>query len=86
MGISGSCLFGLHFFFLYDCLRSAALDARKLDMHYIPSRYPNGLPGGTPHQFYSRSMAKDAVDSAKRIYDTLEAYYSDQGENEILEE
>jgi len=25
--------------------------ARQLDLHYIPSRYPNGLPIGYPHQF-----------------------------------
>lgn len=61
-------------------------DARKLDMHYIPSRYPNGLPGGTPHQFYSRNMAKDAIEAARRIYEVVEAHYSTQGESEILAE
>ena len=27
-------------------------EARELDLHYVPSRYPNGLPSGYPHQFY----------------------------------
>lgn len=26
-------------------------DARELDLHYIPARYPNGLLGGFPHTF-----------------------------------
>jgi HEPN domain-containing protein len=60
--------------------------ARRLDMHYIPSRYPNGLPGGTPHRFYSRNMAGDAIESAQRIYEAVAAYYRSQGETEILEE
>ena len=71
---------------VFDRLLDLIEDARKLDMHYIPSRYPNGLPSGTPHQFYSKTMAKDAIDSAKRIYEALEAYYAAQGENEILGE
>ncbi len=29
-------------------------NAQELDLHYIPSRYPNGLPSGYPHQFYRR--------------------------------
>jgi HEPN domain-containing protein len=31
--------------------------ARELDLHYIPSRYPNGLPSGYPHQFYGKETA-----------------------------
>jgi len=36
--------------------RSAAMRTgrcgRRLDLHYISSRYPNGLPAGYPHAFY----------------------------------
>ena len=28
--------------------------ARELDRHYIPSRYPNALPSGTPHESVRR--------------------------------
>lgn len=69
-----------------DRLQDLLEEARKLDMHYIPSRYPNGLPGGTPHQFYSRNMAMDACAAADRICEAVAAYYSAQGETEILEE
>jgi HEPN domain-containing protein len=26
--------------------------AKKLDQYYIPTRYPNGLPGGVPSRYY----------------------------------
>ncbi len=26
--------------------------AKRLDQYYIPTRYPNGLPGGVPSRFY----------------------------------
>lgn len=32
--------------------------ARELDLHYVPSRYPNGLPSGYPHQFYGKETAE----------------------------
>jgi len=28
--------------------------AKKLDKYYIPTRYPNGLPGGVPSRFFRR--------------------------------
>ncbi|HUO85185.1 MAG TPA: HEPN domain-containing protein, partial [Thermoanaerobaculia bacterium] len=31
--------------------------AKQLDHHYIPSRYPNGLPAGAPTDLYTRSQA-----------------------------
>ena len=27
-------------------------EAKKLDVYYIPTRYPNGLPGDIPSLFY----------------------------------
>jgi HEPN domain-containing protein len=36
-------------------------DARELDLHYVPSRYPNGLPGGYPHSFYGEKAARTAL-------------------------
>ena len=32
-----------------------------LDQYYIPTRYPNGLPGGTPYEAYTRAQAESAV-------------------------
>jgi len=38
--------------------------ARELDLHYIPSRYPNGIPSGYPHQFYGKKVADQALIAA----------------------
>jgi len=59
-------------------------DARKLDLHYIPSRYPNGLPSGYPHRFYARQTAEEAVCAADRIIAGVEANYRKLNEEEII--
>ena len=38
-----------------------------LDQYYIPTRYPNGLPGGVPSEVYTRGQAAAAVKVAQRI-------------------
>lgn len=48
--------------------------ARELDRHYIPSRYPNGLPGGTPHGHYTETDATKAVTHAREILDYCEGH------------
>jgi HEPN domain-containing protein len=57
--------------------------ARELDLHYIPSRYPNGLPSGYPHRFYGREMAERASSAAEHIIAVIREYYGAQGEEEI---
>ena len=65
---------------------AALLDnARELDLHSIPSRYPNGLPGGYSHQFYVWTMAEQALRAAETISAAVEEYYRAQGERDILE-
>ena len=59
-------------------------DARELDLHYIPSRYPNGLPSGYPHQFYGRETAAGALKAGEAIVNTVKDYYQRLGEDEIL--
>lgn len=57
---------------LKDC---AALDKRfnllieckLLDQYYVPTRYPGGLPAGTPHDFYKLEDAEKCVSCAGRI-------------------
>lgn len=43
--------------------------ARELDRHYIPSRYPNAHPSGTPHEAYDEEASSRALQAAKRIID-----------------
>ncbi|MDA2925117.1 HEPN domain-containing protein [Acidobacteria bacterium AH-259-L09] len=59
-------------------------EARELDLHYIPSRHPNGLPSGYPHQFYGQEMAREAVQNAEKIVSLVRTYYENQKEEEIL--
>jgi HEPN domain-containing protein len=58
--------------------------ARELDLHYIPARYPNGLPGGYPHQFYDRSEADKAIRAAHAILAAVEGYFRSKNAVEIL--
>jgi HEPN domain-containing protein len=41
--------------------------ARALDKLYIPTRYPNGLAGGAPADFYTRSEAERAIADAEAV-------------------
>ena len=46
----------------------ALLDrARALDKLYIPTRYPNGLAGGAPADFYTRAEAERAIADAEAV-------------------
>ncbi|MDO8955602.1 MAG: HEPN domain-containing protein [Deltaproteobacteria bacterium] len=38
-----------------------------LDRFYIPTRYPNGLPGGIPAQAYREKDSKEAIKMAQKI-------------------
>jgi len=54
-------------------------EARELDLHYIPSRYPNGLPGGYPHQFYGKETSEKALNGAAKIFELVTGHYSSAG-------
>jgi HEPN domain-containing protein len=41
--------------------------ARQLDQYYIPTRYPNGLPGGVPAEAFTAGQAAEAVSFARRL-------------------
>ncbi len=41
--------------------------AGVLDQYYVPTRYPNGLPGGVPFEAFSRQQAAQAVLDAGRF-------------------
>lgn len=46
---------------------SLADDAMTLDRYYIPTRYPNGLPGGVPAKTYKTDEAKAALQMADTV-------------------
>jgi len=41
--------------------------AAALDRFYIPTRYPNGLPGGIPAESYSEEDGKQAIEMAEAV-------------------
>lgn len=42
-----------------------------LDRFYVPTRYPNSLPGGIPAHAYSQKDCSEAIDLAQRIFDFI---------------
>nr|MDO8097631.1 HEPN domain-containing protein [Candidatus Njordarchaeota archaeon] len=49
------------------------VSAKKLDRYYIPTRYPNGLPGGVPSRYFDDPKeAEEAMLLAKSVIDLVE--------------
>lgn len=46
--------------------------ARLLDAHYIPARYPDAYPEGSPYEYYTPSRAKEALQAARSILGWVE--------------
>ena len=42
-------------------------DLALLDQYYIPTRYPNGLPGAVPFEVYTRRQADHAVEVCRGV-------------------
>ncbi len=69
------------------CERAAALDrvfrdllpaGRALDRNYIPTRYPNGLPGGLPADAFDADDAERAIAQAASIIEAVELAFGDR--------
>lgn len=50
----------------------------RLDRFYIPTRYPNGLPGGIPAEMYDQSDAKEAITWASEAIEAVERYLREE--------
>jgi HEPN domain-containing protein len=66
-------------------LANALEEARQLDLHYIPARYPYGLPDGIPHLFYGEAMASQALQAAEKILSMTTAFYTNKQEASFFE-
>ena len=53
--------------------------AGGLDKYYIPTRYPNGLPGGIPADAFNSRDASMAIALAQETLDLCRARASEQG-------
>jgi len=51
---------------------SQVVQAKKLDKYYIPTRYPNGLPGGIPSRYFDDPVeAEEAMRLAKGVIELV---------------
>jgi HEPN domain-containing protein len=41
--------------------------AKGLDLHYIPARYPDAYPEGSPHEYYTEERAREALEAARKV-------------------
>jgi HEPN domain-containing protein len=41
--------------------------AQRLDLHYIPTRYPDVYPEGSPHEYYNLKITEEAIGAAHLI-------------------
>jgi HEPN domain-containing protein len=46
---------------------------RLLDRYYITARYPNGLPAGTPAEYFAKEEAQEALALAEQIVAFVES-------------
>ena len=49
-------------------------ESKRLDRYYIPARYPNGLPGGSPFQTYMAKDLEAALRDVERVLSMSRAY------------
>lgn len=52
--------------------------ARILDKYYIPTRYPNGLPGGVPYEVFDEDDGKKAVGLASDVIDIVRMKFKER--------
>ena len=57
-----------------------------LDSYYIPTRYPNGLPGGIPARVYNREAAASARGLAEAVLAAVEGWFGEMGDEEDAEQ
>ncbi len=51
--------------------------AQRLDRLYIPPRYPNAHPTGSPFEFYNAADAQQALTDARQVMDFVQRTFRD---------
>jgi HEPN domain-containing protein len=46
--------------------------ARTLDRHYIPPRYANAYPAGSPFEYYDQETAEEAIACAQTVLEVVQ--------------
>ncbi len=58
--------------------------AKELDKAYIPTRYPNVHPEGSPYEIYTENEAKRLIEYAKKLSNTVKIYYPEFNKEELI--
>jgi HEPN domain-containing protein len=53
---------------------------RELDVFYIPTRYPNGVPDGAPYEFFGPRHSERGAAAYRRIADMVGPFFAHLGE------
>jgi len=56
---------------IYDERFKEVKKASVLDKYYIPTRYPDGLPGGVPYEMFNEDDAMKAIGLASELLDMV---------------
>jgi len=54
-------------------------NASVLDKYYIPTRYPNGLPGGVPYEAFDETDGRRAIEIASKVIEVVRMRLSEMG-------
>ena len=60
------------------CFHALINQAKRLDRFYIPTRYPNGLPGGCPFQVFTAEDISEACEDVKEVMDVCKRFLEKQ--------
>jgi len=52
-------------------ITSISSDCKSLDLHYIPSRYPNAHSNGAPFEYHDEKIAESALSNAEKIIEFI---------------
>jgi HEPN domain-containing protein len=61
------------------CFEAIVDEAKRLDRFYIPTRYPNGLPGGTPFQVFGAGDLSEALEDLTKVIQIVSDFLQKQG-------
>lgn len=48
-------------------INEISTNCKKLDLHYIPSRYANAHSSGSPFEYHDENIAEEALKNAEKI-------------------
>ena len=48
---------------------------RELDIFYLPTRYPNGIPEGVPYEYFNSIHAEKATKAYETVYAIIEEFF-----------